>query len=287
MAQTLHSSKNQLPLDPTPITVPNQTVNVKTLKNISSTHPTIMIPSEFSDIKSSSTKSTVTSIKELLDSVEGYSIGYELDCRGWCEMPAVFKASITQVTDNDVPLGHQIFTCHTFLPYFCDSAYDCNIDFLPVNDKTNKSYNSLKLKSGVYSESWCASNDKIDVFDLSNETKEKLGFIVRKSGICGYSWIIKDDKGKQLYTITNTSCVAKFCCGCPCGKCSGIKLVIKPFEKATSCGIIEKEWICCCADKINLKNCNVEFPADATWVDKALIVSACIWIYKEIGRAHV
>jgi len=211
-------------------------------------------------------------MKTILDKLEAYSMGYELDCRGWCEMPILFYASSTQVTSG-LP-SQEIFTCKTLLLGVCESCSisDCEIDFSHlVSNESRK----LRLKYGVYGKSWCASNDKIDVYNIRNTKEQHLGFVVMKMKICECWWEIYDNKGKSLYTIKQNKVLS-----CPCSK-TDTKYSIEPIEKGNIGGSIVKKWNSCCVNKANPEDCLVTFPKNIEWRCKALIISACIWLYKD------
>lgn len=208
-------------------------------------------------------------VKEALDGLETCSIGYELDCRGWCEMPARFYASSPQVTSSPTP--PEIFTCRILLPGSCecDTVFDCEIDF---SLKAEKKQRRLKLKSGVYSESWCANNDKIDVYESTGAAEKHLGFVAMKARYCGCMWEIHDAKGVTTYTIKQNKSLF-----CPCSRAEA-EFSIEGAGK----GNIRKKLSCCCVNRSNPDDCVVQFPKEADWVAKALIVSAAIWLYKDL-----
>eukprot|EP00826_Nyctotherus_ovalis_P037689 TRINITY_DN3459_c0_g1_i10.p1 TRINITY_DN3459_c0_g1~~TRINITY_DN3459_c0_g1_i10.p1 ORF type:complete len:168 (+),score=47.92 TRINITY_DN3459_c0_g1_i10:69-572(+) len=151
----------------------------------------------------------------------------------------------------------------------CDAAFDCEIDF---SLKAEKEQKRLRLKSGVYSESWCANNDKIDVYESTGATERHLGFVVMKTRCCGYVWEIHDVKGAIAYTIKQNKNLF-----CPCSKTEA-KFSIEGVGK----GSIKKRLSCCCVNKSNPDDCVVEFPKEADWIAKALIIAASIWLYKDL-----
>lgn len=253
-------------------TLPNK--EVKVLPNVITNSSTPSNSSDRSIRRLSDAKSSSCMLKETLNKVEGYSISYELDCKGWCEMPVLFCAYSTLVTHNTLPIDQPIFTCKTFLPASCEcgSITDCEIDF---SQKAEKEQQLLRLKPGVHSNSWCATNDKIDVYNIVDSIEQYLGFIVKKSKVCGCIWEINNEKGDAMYTLKKNKGLF-----CPCSKVE-TKYEIMPVSKESSEGSITKQWSCCCVNKSNPNDCTIIFPKECDWIAKALIISASIWLYKD------
>ncbi len=140
----------------------------------------------------------------------------------------------------------------------------------------------LKLRSGVHSESWCASNDKIDVFYTEGLTETYIGSVIRKVTFCGYAWAVSGPKNEALYTISSPSCSLSTFCRFPCGKCQGVDFEIAPTKTPpVSCGEIKKKWVCSCSRESIPENCKVKFPAGASWQEKALLIAASVWMHED------
>eukprot|EP00826_Nyctotherus_ovalis_P018799 TRINITY_DN15684_c0_g1_i7.p1 TRINITY_DN15684_c0_g1~~TRINITY_DN15684_c0_g1_i7.p1 ORF type:complete len:273 (-),score=50.44 TRINITY_DN15684_c0_g1_i7:98-916(-) len=261
------------PSTPSPPSSSTKSVHAFSTPNTMSTYPSASTPSDRSGRGSGEGKGVM--IKERLEKVEEYFLCYELDCRGWCEMPILFHAFSTQVTSDLLSARQEIFACKTFLPGSCECSSPSNweIDFSP---KAEKDQQLLKLQSGVYSKSWCASNDKLDVYTVAGSKEEHLGFVVSKLGMCGGSWEVCSTEGKAVYCINQNK--TSFC---PCSR-SDTKFSIKSVTNSGNEGSISKRWNCCCVSKSNPDDCTVTFPKDAPWKHKALITAACMWLYKDV-----
>lgn len=158
----------------------NQTLTIAGTKSAStcdstpSNKPTKVLPNVITNSSSSDrsirrlsdAKSTPCILKETLDKVEGYSI-----VKGGVKYPFLGTHNIP-LTDH-LP----IFACKTFLPASCEcgSTTDCEIDFSQKAEKEQQ----LRLKSGVHSNSWCATNDKIDVYNIIDSIEHHLELITR------------------------------------------------------------------------------------------------------------
>jgi len=274
MNQILTTAENRS----SPTTCPSTSTKPLQLISVHNTNSTRPFSSPLSDTsvrKLSDGKVSVYTLKETLDELEEYSMSYELDCRGWCEMPVLFHASLIQVTHNIFFPEPDIFTCKTFLPGSCECGSETNYE-IEFSLKTEKNKRLLRLKPGVYSKSWCASNDKMDVYNVVDNQEHHLGFIVIKTRFCGNLWEINDEKEKVLYTIKQYK---GFFCSC---SNSEIKYRIEPIGKDNVEGSITKKSSCCCVNKSNPDDCIVKFPKESDWKAKALIISACIWLYKDI-----
>ena len=234
MVESANEDKGQPPKEESPRFSETETVP-RTTNNIGiASRPSLAIITESPEMIVCAQKPVTASAKEVLNKLEEFTMEYELDCRGWCWMPVVFRIFAVRITDLSIPSGTQVFQSKSSLPSSCDTSpmYHCVISFAL---KKEASYcvdtEFLKLQPGVFSNDWCANNDKVDVYTTEETKKVHLGYILKKVTCCGYEWQIRAPNNDIRYTVKNSNSTLSICCRCPCAPCKKVTFSIKGTDK--------------------------------------------------------
>ena len=285
MELQLSSKKNQLPLKSLHVLPQSETRR----DSIESNGIVVHVSSSIVHTESLDKKTPECAISELtprkiLDKISEYCMRYDIDCRGCCEMPLILQMFALKVTDTEIPLNHELFRCRTSVTSICDptSIPVSTITSPFIEGKVGNETSFFKLKSGVYSKDWCASEDKVDVYYVEGSSETYIGFITRNVTICGYAWNVMTPTEELMYTIANPSCSLSAFCRFPCGKCDQISFIMKSQRKlVTPEGVMDKKWVCCWAKESDASNFRIKFPEGSDWIEKALLMSACAWIQRD------
>ncbi len=156
-----------------------------------------------------------SSAKDILARLLAFTLEYKFDCKGCCWMPATFRVLAAETADSSVPVGSKLFQCDSSLPCALDTTF---VDQLvitclfPAGKSGGEPLPFLRLKPGVHSDSWCATNDKIDVYAIDSGEEQHIGFVVRRIGCCDYEWQVRSPGGAAKYAILSTKrCAASYC----------------------------------------------------------------------------
>ncbi len=115
--------------------------------------------------------------------------------------------------------------------------------------------------------------------ELRPDTGDKLlGRVHDPFNCCDLTFNCYDDAGNKDYFIKGNCCQCGICCHCPCGPCKRVNFKIFDSE-GHEVGSIEKIWLSCVRDAFsNADTYIANFPAKATWKQKAVILGATIMI---------
>ncbi len=216
MAHATELNENPRPAAPLPHPLHNDAIHKSSDNIAGSPGQSMRTAAEIVDSKlpEGMVRSTRPDPREILARLLEFTLEYELDCRGLCWMPAAFRVFATKSSDSSFATGTKLFQCDCSLPSTLDSTFidQLSITFPYLRNKVEAPPVFLKMKSGVYSKDWCATNDKVDVY-ATNEGREEthLGFVLRQVGWCGYEWQIRSPSDELKYRIVSRKMCAMSC----------------------------------------------------------------------------
>lgn len=95
---------------------------------------------------------------------------------------------------------------------------------------------------------------------------------------CHLTFNCFNEAGVKDYFIRGSCCQCGLCCHCPCGPCKRVNFTLAD-SNGEEVGSIDKVWNSCTRDFLtNADTYIANFPAQASWKQKAVILAAVIMI---------
>lgn len=136
----------------------------------------------------------------------------------------------------------------------------------------------LRLERACKCTCLCFDRPEVMVYLVEDGKKEYLGKIKDPWNWCDIEFNIYDKNDNEKYKIEGNCCQLGFWCQWPCESCQTIDFEVKS-PSGENVSSLQKKSKGCCTEMISdADNFALNFPKNATLVDKALLISAVLFV---------
>ena len=134
----------------------------------------------------------------------------------------------------------------------------------------------------------CCNRPTLNIYYKEDEKNEYLGKIMDPWECCNYNFVVYDETNTPIYKIIANCCQCAFWCnGCPCKACEEALIDVFDYNSKEKVAVMKKKSKNCCEQSIfDCGNYYVDFPNNATWKQKALLMSAALFIDYQIFQQN-
>jgi Scramblase len=138
----------------------------------------------------------------------------------------------------------------------------------------------LKMVRECQCTCFCCNRPEMKVYYIENGQNEYLGKVVDTWDCVNYSFAIYAPDDKMKFFIKASCCQCGFHCNCPCEPCEKIEFDLWSGDKEKEEPKILKTGKKNCVKNLlgDADNFQTQFPMQATWQDKALLMSSMLMI---------
>lgn len=127
----------------------------------------------------------------------------------------------------------------------------------------------------------CFGRPKMVINWMQNEQSKLLGTISEPWSCSNHALLISDEEDKELYKINSSYCQLGLACGWfPCSSCQVVSFDITDPKSLKKVGSFLKtgKGFCVQPHDLDFNNCKIEFPHDASWQQKALLITCAVFL---------
>lgn len=159
-------------------------------------------------------------------------------------------------------------------------AFDLKVKNINRADDEADNETCLKMQRPCTCTCLCLNRPFITVNYVENENDIYLGKIKDPYDFCNRFFIVYDKDGKEIYKAEANCCqCGMICMGYPCEPCEFVKFKLTDLRSGTVLSpLIKKNKDCLKSMLSDADNFALEFPADANWEDRSLLLATILFI---------